>query len=89
VSAAAARAAGIERAPDAAGLEHELLDEDTRLAWLADVVPVPIVREVWSIGDAILAAGIARLVYARTHASRIANSASPRSHKVRKTGETS
>ena len=36
---------------------HILLDETTRLAPLADVIPLAVVRSVYSIGDVVLAAG--------------------------------
>ncbi len=38
--------------------KHVLLDEDTRLPWLADIWPVPVLRSVISIGDVVLAAGL-------------------------------
>jgi hypothetical protein len=43
---------------------HVLLDDGTRLAWLADVVPVPLplVPQVVSPGDVLVAAGLAQLV---------------------------
>ena len=43
---------------------HELAGEGTRLPWLADVVPVPLPwrPEVVSIGDVLVAAGLAQLV---------------------------
>lgn len=71
VSASAARAAGTEYLTDERHVEHglhlrnEVLDENTRLPWLADVIPIPIVGQVASVGDAILGFGIARLVYKR------------------------
>ena len=68
VSAAAAEAAGIEAAPSEGGFKHEPLDEDTRLPLLADALPVPIFRTVFSLGDVYLALGILYLVFARTRA---------------------
>lgn len=44
--------------------KHELLDARTRLRWLADVIPVPPLRTVLSVGDLILAAGIVRVAAA-------------------------
>lgn len=41
--------------------KHEPLGADTRLPWLADVIPVPPLRSIVSVGDIILAAGVARL----------------------------
>jgi hypothetical protein len=49
-----------------AGPKHELLDEDTVFPWLGDVIPVPGVNEILSVGDVLLALGIAQLVYSRT-----------------------
>jgi hypothetical protein len=48
-----------------AGPKHEPLTDDTLLPWLADVIPVPVVNEILSIGDVLLALGIAQLVYSR------------------------
>lgn len=42
--------------------KHAPLDADTRLPWLADVIPVPPLRSIVSVGDVVLAAGVARLV---------------------------
>jgi hypothetical protein len=66
VSADAARAAGAEEALRTSGVEHERMDETTALSWLGDVIPVPPAREVLSIGDVLLAGGLAGLVYSRT-----------------------
>lgn len=41
---------------------HELLTATTRLAWLADRLPLPPLRTVVSVGDAVLAAGLLPLV---------------------------
>lgn len=38
--------------------KHVLLDDDTRLWWLADIWPVPPIRSIISIGDVVLAAGL-------------------------------
>ncbi|MGH2751478.1 MAG: DUF5317 family protein [Actinomycetota bacterium] len=66
VSADAARAAGAERIEiSESALKHELLDDDTRLGFLADIIPLPGLG-VWSLGDFVLAAGLAVLAYART-----------------------
>jgi hypothetical protein len=48
------------------GIKHEILDAETRLPWLADVIPVPGLRVLISVGDVLLAIGIAWLVYRRT-----------------------
>lgn len=52
------------------GLKHEVLNEDTRLPVLADVIPVPGTREIISIGDVLLAGGIGRFVYGRMRRGR-------------------
>jgi hypothetical protein len=38
--------------------KHVLMDDDTRLWWLADIWPVPPIRSIISIGDVVLAAGL-------------------------------
>jgi Family of unknown function (DUF5317) len=65
VSPGAAETAGLS-APttESASLKHERLNDDTRLPWLADVIPVPRLKEILSIGDIVLALGMAHLVYA-------------------------
>jgi hypothetical protein len=35
------------------------------LPWLADVIPLPVLERLISVGDVLLALGIAWLVYAR------------------------
>lgn len=64
VSEEAARIAGVASLAQA-GAEHEVLGAGTRLPWLADVIPIPRAREVLSIGDFVLAYGLARLAYRR------------------------
>lgn len=62
---AAARAGLVVRAADD-DAKHEVLDDGTRLRWLADVIPVPLPGDlgsnVLSVGDVVLAAGIGVLV---------------------------
>ena len=71
VSETAARAAGTEYLSDQRHVEHglhlrnEILDDDTALPWFSDVLPLPVIRQVLSIGDVIIGFGIARLVYKR------------------------
>jgi len=62
-----------ESALDTAGFKHERMDGDTVLPWLGDVVPIPPLREVWSIGDFVLAAGLGFFVWRRTLAARVPN----------------
>ncbi len=42
--------------------KHQLLDASTRLGWLADVIPLPPLRTVVSVGDIVLALGVGLLV---------------------------
>ena len=71
VSERAAGLAGTEYLTDQRHVDHglhlrnERLTEDTNLPWLSDVIPLPIVEQVASVGDLILGLGIARLVYKR------------------------
>lgn len=69
VSERAADDAGISKSNDA-GLKHERMTDDTVLPWLGDVIGVPVLEEVLSVGDIVLTLGIVRLVYARTTANR-------------------
>lgn len=64
VSLTAAELAGGD-APAEFGLKHEILTNDTVFPWLADVIPVPGMRSLLSVGDVVLAAGIGFLVYRR------------------------
>jgi hypothetical protein len=66
VSAEVIEAAGESEAEEIGGLKHERLTEDTRFGFLGDVIAVPWLREVLSLGDVLLALGIAYFVYART-----------------------
>lgn len=38
--------------------KHIVMDETTRLPWLADIWPVPVLRSIISVGDVVLAAGL-------------------------------
>ena len=65
VSTGAAETSGISAPPaSSSSFKHERLDDDTKLPWLADVIPVPRLREILSIGDIFLALGLAHLVLA-------------------------
>ena len=44
--------------------KHTLLTEQTRLPWLADILPIPPLRVVISVGDIVLAAGLIPLTHA-------------------------
>jgi hypothetical protein len=62
VSLDAARIAGL--GPEGAvGIKHDILGPQTLLPWLGDVIPVPILHKVASIGDVVLAVGIGRFAY--------------------------
>ncbi len=52
--------------PHGYGLKHEALTQDTLVPWLTDVIPVPVFRQVMSVGDALIAVGLGRLIYIRT-----------------------
>lgn len=43
--------------------KHELLDASTRLGFLGDVIPLPPLRTIISVGDIVLAAGLMALVH--------------------------
>lgn len=60
-----ARTAGVTESIEDASLKHEALDDDTVLPWLGDVIPVRPFEEVLSLGDVVLALGLARVVDAR------------------------
>jgi hypothetical protein len=60
-----AKAAGVERSLADATLKHEPLNDDTVLPWLGDAIPVRPFKEVLSVGDVVLALGLARVVDAR------------------------
>ncbi len=48
------------------GTKHELLGPHTLLPWLTDVIPVPVLGQVFSIGDVVLTVGLVRFVYSAT-----------------------
>lgn len=76
VSPQAAERSGAATSVGDAGVEHEVLDEETVLPWLGDVIPVPGLGLVLSLGDLLLAAGIGWLIYARTTSTRQGRTAS-------------
>jgi Family of unknown function (DUF5317) len=63
-------ATGIERSVEDAGAKHEWLDDSTALPWLADVIPVPPIRTILSLGDVLLITGVAYFVWAQMTRSR-------------------
>jgi hypothetical protein len=48
------------------GVKHEIAGPDTVLPFLGDVIPLPYLSRIISVGDVVLAIGIAILVYRRT-----------------------
>ncbi|MBW3594622.1 MAG: DUF5317 domain-containing protein [Actinobacteria bacterium] len=66
VSQEAAEIAGLEGELTNLGIKHEVLGPDTVFPWLADVIPLPGLNALISVGDVVLAAGIGWLVYRRT-----------------------
>ncbi|MCA1706341.1 MAG: DUF5317 domain-containing protein [Actinobacteria bacterium] len=68
VSETASRVAGTEFLTDHRHVEHglhlrnEILDGQTIAPWLSDVIPIPGIAQVISLGDVVLAAGIFVLV---------------------------
>lgn len=63
VDPAAIAALGIEGATVAPG-KHTLLTGSTRLPWLADIIPVPWLRSILSVGDLVLAVGLFPMTHA-------------------------
>jgi Family of unknown function (DUF5317) len=61
---------------------HRLLTDGDVLPWLADTIGLPVLRTVVSVGDVVLAAGLALLVMdlMRQRAPRVRTAGSPRSH---------
>jgi len=66
VSESAAATVGLADELSDPGVKHEVLDSDTRLGFLGDVIPVPGLGKIISVGDVVLAAGIGLLAYRRT-----------------------
>jgi hypothetical protein len=58
----AIRALGLEGAEVPPG-KHTVLDDATRLPWLADIIPVPPLRSIISVGDVVLAAGLIPMMH--------------------------
>ena len=62
VDPAAIAALGLEGTRVPVG-KHTLLTADTRLPWLADILPLPPLRTIISVGDVVLAAGLLPLTH--------------------------
>lgn len=63
VDPSAVRALGLGELEIPIGKHTELTD-DTRLPWLADVLPVPPLRSIVSVGDLVIALGLLPLTHA-------------------------
>lgn len=63
VDPAAIAAIGMEGAAVPPG-KHTLLTAQTHLPWLADIIPVPWLRSILSVGDLVLAAGLLPMTHA-------------------------
>ena len=63
VSLEAARVAGIDpRSYLQSAVKHRAMTKDTPLRFLGDVIPIPFLKTIVSVGDVVLSAGIFRLV---------------------------
>lgn len=79
VSQRAASSVGAPISEEEAGVKHEVLDEESRLRWLSDAIPIPPFKTVLSLGDVLLALGLALFVYraaAEPKGKRLATEAS-------------
>lgn len=63
VDPAAVRALGLGELEVPVG-KHTLLTDDTRLPWLADILPLPPLRSIVSVGDLVIAVGLLPLTHA-------------------------
>ena len=63
VDPAAMAAIGVEGAEVPLG-KHTLLTDETLLPWLADIIPVPWLGSILSVGDLVLAIGLIPLTHA-------------------------
>lgn len=72
VSADAVRAAGGDASEIQEGaLKHQEMNDDTRLGFLGDIIPLPALG-IWSAGDVVLAVGLALLAYKQTRWGELA-----------------
>jgi hypothetical protein len=65
VLAEAARLAGAGPGELTFDAKHVLLTDDSRLVFIADVIPLPFMRQVISIGDVFLAVGLGQFLEAQ------------------------
>lgn len=66
VSESAAATVGLADELQDPGVKHEVLDSDTKLGFLGDIIPIPVLNKLISVGDVVLAVGIGLLSYKRT-----------------------
>lgn len=66
VHAPSAERAGVPISFEEAGLKHEVMDAGTHLPWLGDAIALPALKTVISLGDVLLALGVALFVYRAT-----------------------
>ncbi|HVF53973.1 MAG TPA: DUF5317 domain-containing protein [Actinomycetota bacterium] len=77
VSASAASLVGAAAPVDGEAPRHEELTDSTLAPWLGDVIPVPPLGRVLSVGDLLLAAGLMRLIYLQSTAGPAVEGAAP------------
>lgn len=79
VSVDALRAAGVSWLTAIGDARHVLVGPSTRLSWLGDVIPVanPLHREVVSVGDLLVAAGLGLLIVTGMLEARSARRGAP------------
>ncbi len=66
VSLEAVERAGLDPAElSEPGIKHEILDRNTVAPFLGDVLALPLLNQILSVGDIFLAVGFARVVYVR------------------------
>ena len=66
VHAPSAERAGVPISSEEVGLKHEVMDGATHLPWLGDAIALPVLKTVISLGDVLLALGLALFVYRTT-----------------------
>lgn len=66
VHAPSATRAGVPISFEEAGVKHEVMDASTHLPWLGDAIVLPLLDTVLSLGDVLLALGVALFVFRAT-----------------------
>ena len=61
-----AEAAGVPISSQEGGVKHEVMGDATVLPWLGDAIALPLFKTVISLGDVLLALGVALFVYRAT-----------------------